>query len=136
MTRLPLALVLCLILSPLGLADEAKPLPGTKPLTEKGDFSALMLDGMEKFLLERTKESVKDRQAFWKRDLSSREAYERSVEPNRQRLRAAIGAVDELRRVWQLEYVSGTTTPTPKRWHSSRRAGTYEGSSIRGTAQR
>ena len=32
--------------------------------------------------------------------------------------------------------VSGTTTPTPKRSHSSRRAGTYEGSSIRGTAQR
>src|SRR5262245_30418217 len=72
------------------------PLPGTKPLTGNDDFSALMLDGMEKYLLREAQASVAGRAKFWKRDLSSREAYEASVEPNRERLRKMIGAVDRV----------------------------------------
>src|SRR5438552_2097026 len=60
-------------------AQEAAPLPGTRPLTEKGDFSDRMLAGIEKFLLRETAASVEGRRKLWKRDFSSRSAYEKSV---------------------------------------------------------
>src|SRR5262249_46379547 len=37
---------------------------------------------------------VEKRAPFWKRDCSSSAAYEKSVEPNRQRFRKTIGVVD------------------------------------------
>ncbi len=91
-------------------ADE--PLAGTRPLTQTGDFSALMLSGMEKFLLRETERSVETRKTLWKRDFSSRDAYERSIEPNRARFRHMIGVVDDRLPIRELEYVGGTSTPS------------------------
>ena len=79
------------------LARAAEPgtaLPGTEPLTLTGDLSAQMVAGIDKFLLREIDQSVTNRAKFWKRDLSSREAYENSVQANRERLRQIIGAVD------------------------------------------
>jgi dienelactone hydrolase len=53
-----------------------------------------MIAGIDRFLMRGLQESVGQRVRYWKRDLTAREQYERSVEPNRQRLRRAIGAVD------------------------------------------
>src|SRR5262249_34267493 len=49
---------------------------------------------------------------FWKPDYSSPEAYSKSVEPNRQRLKKVLGVVDKRVPVMDLEYVSMTKTPS------------------------
>jgi dienelactone hydrolase len=107
MKTLPL-LLLCL--SPAWSAEPGS-LPGTKPLTQTGDLSALQLAGIEKFLQAQTAATVSRRQEFWKRDPSSRDAYERSIAPNRNRLGRLLGVVDERLPIRELEYVSGSATP-------------------------
>ena len=70
-------------------------LPGTQPLTWNDDLSERMMDGAHRYVQRKIAESVRERQNFWHRDLSSREAYERSVGANREYFRHIIGAVDE-----------------------------------------
>jgi dienelactone hydrolase len=69
-------------------------LPGTGLLTWEGDLSERMMDGAHRFVERKIAESASTRVRRWKRDLSSRTAYEQSVEANRARLRAIIGVVD------------------------------------------
>src|SRR3954451_24328104 len=76
------------------LADSPAPLPGTRPLTEGGDLSERMLDGLHRFVERKVDGSVGGRASLWKRDPSSREAYERSIRPNRESLRKILGVVD------------------------------------------
>src|SRR5438552_2048227 len=91
-------------------AQEVVPLPGTQPLTLQGDLSAQMVAGIDRFLLREIERSVAERQRLWQRDFSSAEAYEKSVEPNRRRLRKIIGAVDARLPVRALEVVSNTAS--------------------------
>ena len=67
------------------LAQEV--LPDTQPLTLQGDLSAQMVAGIDRFLTRETAQSVGERQKYWQRDFSSVEAYDQSVQPNRERLR-------------------------------------------------
>jgi hypothetical protein len=53
-----------------------------------------MMDGAHRYTERRIDESVRTRQKHWTRDLSSRLAYEKSVERNRRRFAEKIGAVD------------------------------------------
>jgi dienelactone hydrolase len=79
------------------LALSAQPpatLPGTGSLTWQGDLSVRMMDGAHSFIERRIERSQAARQRHWQRDLSSRDAYEASVEPNRRRFRQKIGVVD------------------------------------------
>jgi dienelactone hydrolase len=99
------------ICSTLLAAEQPAVLPGTKPLTEQGDFSAKMVAGIHRYLDRATKESVAGRDQFWKRDFSSPAAYAKSVEPNRQRLKTLIGAVDQRLAVKSLEYIDETVSP-------------------------
>lgn len=69
-------------------------LSGTKPLSETGDLADRMMVGLHQYADRRLAESMKGREAFWKRDPSSREAYEKSIEPNRRRFLQFIGVVD------------------------------------------
>ena len=69
-------------------------LPGTQPLDWQGDLSERMMDGAHRFVERKIGESIEKRQLHWKRDFSSRQAYEASVEPNRQRFKKIIGVVD------------------------------------------
>ena len=87
------------------------PLPGTKPLTMKGDLAAQMVAGIDKYLTRELAASVAKRKEFWKQDFSSPEAYAKSVEPNRQRLRKILGIIDERLPVKDLEYVATTSQP-------------------------
>ena len=91
------------------LAQET--IPHTQPLTIEGDLSTQMVAGIDAFLARETERSVGERQRFWKRDCSSARAYVESVEPNRQRLRKIVGAVDERVPVTALEFVSSTASP-------------------------
>jgi dienelactone hydrolase len=94
------------------LAVRAAELPGTAPLLMQGDLSAQMVEGIDRFLMRQIDQSVTDRQVLWHRDFASRDAYDRSVEPNREHLRTAIGAVDKRVPITALEFVSSSAIPS------------------------
>src|SRR3954451_999824 len=90
-----LALFLLACLPPHALAAQNAILPGTAPMTEQGDLSRKMLDGLHRFAERKLDESVAGRARFWHRDPSSRDAYERSVQKNRESFRTILGVVDQ-----------------------------------------
>jgi dienelactone hydrolase len=106
-TRLLWLLPLCGYLT--SRAQEA--LPATQPLTLQGDLSAQMVAGIDRLLTRETEQSIAGRERYWKRDFTSVKAYDKSVQPNRERLRTMIGAVDARLPVTALEFVSSTTSP-------------------------
>src|SRR6185437_2198202 len=73
----------------------AEPLPDTKPLMHEGDLAAQMVEGIDKYLMRELAASVKKRKEHWKPDFSSAEAYTKSVQPNRERLKKILGVVDK-----------------------------------------
>jgi dienelactone hydrolase len=75
-------------------AVNPEPLPGTSLLDWNEDLSNKMLLGIDEFLTRLTRETAANRTRLWKRDFSSRDAYEKSVQPNRDRLRRMLGVVD------------------------------------------
>ncbi len=76
-----------------GAADLA-PLPLTEPLTISGDIASNLVAGVDRFLLREIDQSVERRGQFWKRDVSSGDAYAASVAPNRRRLAQILGVRD------------------------------------------
>ena len=76
-------------------APKADVLPGTAPLDKQGDLSTELVAGIDRFLLREIDSSIEKRAAFWKRDTSTKEAYEKSVAPNRERLKKILGIVDD-----------------------------------------
>jgi dienelactone hydrolase len=70
-----------------------------------------MVSGIDRFLAAETERSVAQRALYWRRDFASREAYDKSVTPNRQRLAKAIGAVDPRQLVPALELIGTTNSP-------------------------
>src|SRR5213079_286658 len=74
----------------------------------EGDIAAQMVAGIDKFLLREIDLSVERREKYWKRDFSSPEAYNKSIEPNRQRLKKILGVVDERVPFDALEMVATT----------------------------
>ena len=94
------------------LMPAADTLPGTQPLTLTGDLSAQMVAGIDRFLDRELEASLTTRAAFWKRDFTSDGAYEKSIAPNRERLRQFIGAVDARVPVTQIEFTGGNRTPS------------------------
>jgi dienelactone hydrolase len=93
-TRFSLALLLALGGLTAVRADTPKTLPGTKPLTMTGDIASQLVDGVDRFLLREIEVAAKNRDTFWKRDLSSPEAYSKSIEPHRKRLAHILGVRD------------------------------------------
>lgn len=89
-------------------SDSVVSLPGTAPLTMKGDIASELVAGVDKFLLKEIDKSVERRAKFWNRDFSSAEAYNRSIEKNRKRLAHILGVRDERRKVEAIEYVTST----------------------------
>src|SRR6187402_2918945 len=113
MTKLNTLFVLCLSTLCLEtIAQDAPRLSGTQPLVIPGDLSVQMVEGIDRFLLREIEQSTDRRAAFWRRDLSSREAYEKSIAPNRERFRKFIGAVDVRLPAGALEYAASTAEPS------------------------
>ena len=75
-------------------AEDVATLPDAKSLDWQGDLSVRMMDGMHRFIERKIDESIAKRPQFWNRDLSSPEAYEKSIAPNRERLKRVLGVVD------------------------------------------
>ena len=95
--------------SQIDLQEMDSPLPGTEPLTWNDPLDVLMRGGIHCFLDNRIATSGERRARHWNRDQSSDNAYEKSVAPNRDRLRQIIGAVDERAKPG----MSGVTTNEP-----------------------
>ncbi|WP_298866412.1 hypothetical protein, partial [uncultured Gimesia sp.] len=64
-------------------APDQNPLPGTKKLTDTSDLSSKMIAGIDRFLLKKISQAAMERAKVWSRDLSSPEAYTRSIASNR-----------------------------------------------------
>lgn len=109
-TRLGATGMLVAALLTLGTAI-AQDLPGTKLLEPAEDRSEQLIAGIDRYLDRATEESLDKRETLWKRDLSSPEAYEKSVNPNRGRLRTILGAVDPLTKPVELAFVSSPDKP-------------------------
>ena len=69
-------------------------LPGTQPLMMEGDLAAQMLTGIDKYLDRVSSDAPKERERYWHRDMSSPEAYVKSIETNRSRLATLLGVID------------------------------------------
>ena len=102
-SRLPLLICVFLCFASHSLAESP---PGTKPLIREGDLAAQMVEGIDKYLMRELAASVDERAASWKPDYSSVQAYQKSVQPNRERLKRILGVVDE-RMSPKLSYVDG-----------------------------
>src|SRR6516164_5547428 len=89
----------------------SEPLPDTKPLTREGDLAAQMVEGIDKYLMRELAASVEKRKQYWKPDFSSAEAYTKSVQPNRERLKKILGLVDARVSPVEMEYVGTETQP-------------------------
>jgi dienelactone hydrolase len=102
-------LALPFLLIAVGVAAQtALRLEGTDPLSGPGDLSPQMVEGIDRFLMRELDESIEHRARHWQRDFSSRQAYEKSVDPNRERLRRILGAVDLRYAVTALDLQSTT----------------------------
>src|SRR5688500_2427982 len=88
------------------------PLPDTAPLTMQGDLSAQMIAGIGRFLERETVKAAEDRAAYWKANLSGDvAAYEKSVQPNRQRLAEMIGVIDPRIEGGDVQFVASVAVP-------------------------
>jgi dienelactone hydrolase len=105
----PAALLLALGLS----AAEPSPavFPGTAPLTQTGDLAHALVGGIDRYLDRVLEAAPAARARHWNRDLSSPEAYVRSIETNRQHLARILGVVD--RRAPALLKVSAPVSAPP-----------------------
>ena len=63
-------------------------------IMERSNALRQMIDGVDRFLLNELKASVAKRTQHWKRDFSSAEAFNKSIEPNRKRLAHILGVRD------------------------------------------
>ena len=89
-----LVIVVVALSSPgLGLAAQA--IPGTQLLESEGDIASELVAGVDEFLLRKLGESVAKRESFWRRNLSSVDAYNASIAPNRKRLESILGIRDK-----------------------------------------
>lgn len=88
---------LLIILLPNAGISQAEPfqLPGTQALTWDGDIASRLIDSCDAFLLQEIDRSVMRRNQFWDRDVSSPDAYNQSVQKNRDRLAHIIGLRDQ-----------------------------------------
>ncbi|MGC3965810.1 MAG: dienelactone hydrolase family protein [Pirellulales bacterium] len=104
LSRLSLvAIVFCLVGIPLVRADEkeavrrpaaSQPLAGTKLLEWDGDLAARMVDDLHAFADRETAASVARRTKHFRPDFANPAAYQKSLEPNRARLRKYLGVGD------------------------------------------
>lgn len=94
-TSLALLLAIMIAAAKAGESQFGQPMPGTGQIDwSEADLSSRMMDGAHRFVERKIAEAARDRAKYWKYDTSSREAYEKSLEANRERLKQIIGAVD------------------------------------------
>lgn len=81
-------------------------LPETKPLELKEPLHEVMVQGLNQYALEATKQAAKDRESHWQRDYSSLPNYTKSIAPQREEFARIIGAVDPRADLAKDEYLT------------------------------
>lgn len=71
-----------------------QPLPGTEPLTIKGDIASLMIEGIDRFLLSETRHVFDHRMARWAGTADETRTHEKTVAEKRDRLSRMLGIRD------------------------------------------
>lgn len=66
-----------------------------KPLTEQGDLSEKMVEGIDSFLTRQAQEARLERNSAWHRDFSSETAFDSSIASKRAFLAKILGVVDK-----------------------------------------
>ena len=81
-------------------AQAQPPLAGTALLEPAAgdERSVAMVEGIDRAALREIAEAVAKRETLWQRDVSSPEAYDKSVQPNRIHLRRILGVLEEDKR--------------------------------------
>jgi hypothetical protein len=87
-------LVLCFLVLPVPASGQAPAPSATASLNEKGDLSALMVEGIDRFLTAETERVRQARGGLWQRDFSSPEAFRKSIAPQRDLLARRLGVVE------------------------------------------
>ena len=87
-------------------------LTGTLPLEATGDLAAEMVEGIHRYLDTATQAATRNRDRSWQRDYGSHSLFERSVDPNRERLKALLGVVDARLPIESLELAATTERPS------------------------
>ena len=95
-----------------GSASAQTVLAGTQALDASGDIAAEMVEGIHRFLNKAIQAAPRDRSRFWNPIYESHGAYERSVDPNRDRLKAILGVVDGRLPIESLELNATTARPS------------------------
>lgn len=68
---------------------------GTRTLAPEEDRSIAILEDAHVFIEEKIRNAKSQRSQYWTRDLSSKDAYERSIAPNRKRFMKITGVEDK-----------------------------------------
>ncbi len=102
-----LVLLGAVVVAPLSAA----PLPDTKPLTVEGDLAALMVAGIDRYLMRDLAATPEKRKAAWKWDYTPRKTLPTTEEPLRSRLRTILGVVDARVPNVAVEYSATTDQP-------------------------
>jgi dienelactone hydrolase len=111
MSRPALPVLLATVIGLVASTSQGQSLPETRPWDDRGDAASAMVAGIHRFLDRETEASVSRRQAHWTRDLSSPEAYTRSIAPNRERFLQRIGAVGPRVSPVELSFISTPDSP-------------------------
>ncbi|MDP7016849.1 MAG: hypothetical protein QGG36_13685, partial [Pirellulaceae bacterium] len=93
-TALQISFAAVLLATSPAVARADDVLPGTAELKLKRPLDEVMVEGIHRFCLRELAQSRGRRGARWRRDFSSVDAYRLSIDGNRDRLKAIIGAVD------------------------------------------
>ena len=80
---------------PLPYENLPEVMPGTDPLRPEEDRSIRILEGAHAFIEDKIRTAPMRRPGLWNRDLSTPEAHERSIGPNRRRFMKIIGVEDK-----------------------------------------
>ena len=67
----------------------------TLPLKMDGDIASQMVDGIDRFLLNQIAVAKAERGTFWNYDTTSPQAFQDSIQPNRDRLTHMLGIRDQ-----------------------------------------
>jgi dienelactone hydrolase len=89
----------------VALAQGASTLPGTATLTNTGDLSAQMVEGVDRWLMRETERVATNRTRMWIVDPENAAGWTALKQSKRERLREIIGAVDPLVAAPRLQFM-------------------------------
>jgi dienelactone hydrolase len=86
------------------LFADGEPLSNTAPLTKHGDIAGELVDGVDRFLMDKLADSRNQRDQVWSANLSDPQKRDATLKLRRQRLAKMLGVVDQRTEHVTVEY--------------------------------